>query len=83
MSVSATNIENAILLGSTNIPVNQITPLGSFPVTCAWCVAQFGQQDVVYVATQSWANETTPLWSIDLVNVSNGAVSAFNLNQPG
>lgn len=83
-SVTIAAIEAAILSGSTaNIKVNQITPLGSLPVTCAWCVNQINNQDVVYVATTSWVNQTTPIWSIEWINASNGVTTPLNLNLPG
>ena len=83
MSVNPTDVENAILLGSTNVPVTVITALGSLPVTSAWCVGQINQQDVVYVAIPSWANLTTALWSISWINAANGATTPWNLNLPG
>lgn len=82
-SVSVAEVENAILLGSTNITVNQITPLGSLPLTCAWCVTQINQQDVVYVAIPSWINQTIPQWSIDMINPTTGVTSPIALNLPG
>jgi hypothetical protein len=84
MSVSQADVVSAFLLGSTNIPVTVITPLGSLPLTGAWCVWQNNlNQDLVYVAIPGWAGPTTPVYSIDAIDASNGSTTPIVVGQPG
>lgn len=82
MSVSQTAVVEAILLGSTNIPVTVLTSLGSLPLTCAFCVAEVNGQDAIYVAVLGWANQTTPQWSVEMIDTS-GNMTTIISGQPG
>lgn len=83
MSVNPSDVENAILLGSTNIPVTVITQLGSLPVTGAWCATQYNNADVVYLANPGWAGPTTPVYSLQMIVPSTGSISTLTTSQPG